>query len=70
MLYTKKTSKTYGYIPELQTKILQKRLAGKGTPRRRSLRPDDPRKYGPLPPVPAPTKEELLRTQVRRGLGR
>ncbi|XP_026111454.1 uncharacterized protein LOC113087935 isoform X2 [Carassius auratus] len=62
------TSKTYGYIPELQAMILQKRLAGKGMPRRRTLRPDDPRRYGPLPPVPAPTIEELLHTQVRRGL--
>uniref|UniRef100_A0A8C1NIN4 Uncharacterized protein n=1 Tax=Cyprinus carpio TaxID=7962 RepID=A0A8C1NIN4_CYPCA len=57
MLYTQKTSKTYGYIPELQAMILQKRLAGKGM-------------YGPLPPVLAPTIEELLHTQVRRGLGR
>ena len=65
-----KASKTYGYIPELQAMILQKRLAGKGMPRRRTLRPDDPRRYGPLPPVPAPTIEELLHTQVRRGLGR
>ncbi|XP_026133574.1 uncharacterized protein LOC113112325 isoform X2 [Carassius auratus] len=68
MLYTRKTSKMYGYIPELQAMILQKRLAGKGMPRRRTLRPDDPRRYGPLPPVPAPTIEELLHTQVRRGL--
>ncbi|KAG5277666.1 hypothetical protein AALO_G00090020 [Alosa alosa] len=68
MLYTLKASKTYGYIPELQAMILQKRLAGKGMPRRRTLRPDDPRRYGLLPPVPAPTIQELLHTQVRRGL--
>ncbi|XP_065109929.1 uncharacterized protein [Paramisgurnus dabryanus] len=68
MLYTVKVSKTYGYIPELQARILQKRLVGKGMPRRRTLRPDDPRRYGPLPPVPAPAIEELLHTQVRRGL--
>lgn len=70
MLYTLKVSKTYGYIPELQARILQKRLVGKGMPRRRTLQPDDPRRYGPLPPVPAPTFEDLLHTQVRRGLGR
>uniref|UniRef100_A0A8C1WSE2 Uncharacterized protein n=1 Tax=Cyprinus carpio TaxID=7962 RepID=A0A8C1WSE2_CYPCA len=45
MLYAQKTSKTYGYIPELQAMILQKRLAGKGMPRRRTLRPDDPRRF-------------------------
>ena len=70
MLYTVKASKTYGYIPELQTMILRKRLAGKGMPRQRTLRPNDPRRYGLLPPVPAPTIEELLHTQVRRGLGK
>ncbi|KAK0156439.1 hypothetical protein N1851_000275 [Merluccius polli] len=69
MLYTVKTSKTYGYIPELQSFILRKRLAGKGMPRQRTVRPDDPRRYGLLPSVPAPTIEELLHTQVRRGLG-
>uniref|UniRef100_A0A671USX1 Uncharacterized LOC115574863 n=1 Tax=Sparus aurata TaxID=8175 RepID=A0A671USX1_SPAAU len=70
MLYTVKAAKTYAYIPELQARILQKRLAGKGMPRKRSLRPDDPRRLGLLPPVPAPTVTELLHTQVRRGLGR
>ncbi|XP_030262348.1 uncharacterized protein LOC115574863 [Sparus aurata] len=68
MLYTVKAAKTYAYIPELQARILQKRLAGKGMPRKRSLRPDDPRRLGLLPPVPAPTVTELLHTQVRRGL--
>ncbi|KAK0147922.1 hypothetical protein N1851_012382 [Merluccius polli] len=70
MLYTVKTSKTYGYIPELQSFILRKRLAGKGMPRQRTVRPDDPRRYGLLPSVLAPTIKELLHTQVRRGLGR
>ncbi|KAK0147523.1 hypothetical protein N1851_012995 [Merluccius polli] len=37
-------------------------------PRQRTVRPDDPRRYGLLPSVPAPTIEELLHTQVRRGL--
>lgn len=70
MLYTVKAAKTYAYIPELHARILQKRVAGKGMPRKRSLRPDDPRRLGLLPPVPAPTVTELLHTQVRKGLGR
>ncbi|CAL9689627.1 unnamed protein product [Knipowitschia caucasica] len=70
MLYTQKTPKTYGYIPDLQTIILRRRLGGPGMPRHRISRPDDPRRYGLLPPVPPPTIEELTRTQVRRGFGR
>uniref|UniRef100_A0AAV2LM02 Uncharacterized protein n=1 Tax=Knipowitschia caucasica TaxID=637954 RepID=A0AAV2LM02_KNICA len=70
MLYTQKTPKTYGYIPDLQTIILRRRLGGPGMPRHRISRPDDPRRYGLLPPVPPPTIEELMRTQVRRGFSR
>ncbi|KAF1384370.1 hypothetical protein PFLUV_G00117630 [Perca fluviatilis] len=47
-LYTLKTEKTYGYIPDLQARILLKRLTGRGMPRLRSLRPDDPRRFGLL----------------------
>lgn len=63
-----KTPKTYGYIRELQTKIVAKRLSsGKGMPARRSQRPDDPRRLGPLPPIPPPPAAELAKTQLRRG---
>ncbi len=58
-LYTVKTKKTYGHIPDLQARILQKRLTSRGMPRRRSLRPDDPRRFGLLPLVSAPTIDEL-----------
>ncbi|KAG5280138.1 hypothetical protein AALO_G00085400 [Alosa alosa] len=67
-VYTVKAAKTYGHIPNLQARILHKRLTGKGMPRRRSLRPHDPRRLGLLPPVPAPTLDELVRTQVGRCL--
>ncbi|KAM4622209.1 uncharacterized protein ACJ7VT_006459 [Polymixia lowei] len=44
-VYTMKTPKTYGYIPELQARIVKKRLSSDtGMPIRRSLRPDDPRR--------------------------
>lgn len=69
-LHTVKVKKTYGHIPDLQARILQKRLTSKGMPRRRSLRPDDPRRFGLLPLVPAPTIDELRQSQVRRGFGR
>ncbi len=39
-------------------------------PRRRSLRSDDPRSLGLVPPVPAPATSELVQRQVRRGLGK
>ncbi len=39
-------------------------------PRRRRLRPGDPRSLGLVPPVPAPATSELVQRQVRRGLGK
>ncbi|ROL51087.1 hypothetical protein DPX16_14618 [Anabarilius grahami] len=69
-LYTVKVKKTYGHIPDLQARILRKRLTSKGMPRRRSLRLDDPRRFGLLPLVPAPTIDELRQSQIRRGFGR
>ncbi|KAA0711378.1 hypothetical protein E1301_Tti006331 [Triplophysa tibetana] len=57
-------------ISELQGQILKNRLTCETVmPRRRSLRPDDPRRLGLVPPVPAPSLSELLQTQVRKGLG-
>ncbi|KAK7155158.1 hypothetical protein R3I93_009950 [Phoxinus phoxinus] len=69
-LYALKSEKTYKYISELQAKILNQRLtSGVGMPRRRSLRPNDPRTRGVVPPVPPPPISELMQTQVSRGLG-
>ncbi|XP_039506908.1 uncharacterized protein LOC120470612 [Pimephales promelas] len=69
-VYAMKTEKTYRYISELQGRIVNNRItSGVGMPRRRSLRPDDPRQLGLVPPVPAPATSELLQRQVRRGLG-
>lgn len=70
-VYALKSEKTYGYISELQRRIVNNRLAsGVGMPRRRSLRPDDPRQLGLVPPVPAPATSDLLQRQVKRGLGK
>ncbi|XP_049925640.1 uncharacterized protein LOC126405767 [Epinephelus moara] len=67
-VYALKTPKTYGYIRELQTKIVAKRLSsGEGMPVRRPQRPDDPRRLGPLPPIPPPPTAELAKAQLRRG---
>lgn len=67
-VYALKSPKTYGYIRELQTKIVAKRLSsGEGMPVRRPQRPDDPRRLGPLPPIPPPPTAELAKTQLRRG---
>ncbi|CAL8398016.1 unnamed protein product [Boreogadus saida] len=68
-LYTLKQEKDYSYIKDLQSEILQKKLSGGGVPRRRTLRPTDPRQYGVLPGIPAPTTQELLQTQLSKGLG-
>lgn len=69
-VYALKTAKTYAYIPVLQEEVVRCRLeANKGMPRTRTLRSDDPRNLGRLPPVPPPPIEELVRTQVKRGLG-
>lgn len=70
-VYAMKTAKSYAYIPDLQTMFVRSRLeAGSGMPRGRSLRPDDPRRLGLLPPVPPQPMEELVRTQVSRGQGK
>ncbi|XP_045896485.1 uncharacterized protein LOC123963585 [Micropterus dolomieu] len=69
-IYALKSEKIYGYISELQRRIVKNRLtSGVGMPRRRSLLPDDPRQLGLVPPVPAPATSDLLQRQVRRGLG-
>ncbi|XP_076150069.1 uncharacterized protein LOC143133954 [Alosa pseudoharengus] len=70
-LYALKSEKTYEYISELQGKIINKRLtSGVGMPRRRSLRPNDPRRLGVVPPIPPPPISELMRTQVLEQLFR
>ena len=62
--------KDYSYIPDLQRAILQSRTtAGRGMPRVRSQRPDDPRQYGGLCGISLPTTEALPQTQVSRGEG-
>ena len=65
-----KVSKDYSYISALQTDILTSRLsADRGMPRTTTRRPNDARKYGVLCGVPPPSTQELLDTQVSRGLG-
>ncbi|XP_028298406.1 uncharacterized protein LOC114460682 [Gouania willdenowi] len=60
-LYTVKEDKDYGYIPDLQSAILRKRLSAVGgLPRTITRRPDDPRQYGVLSGVPAPATQDLL----------
>ncbi|KAK7149285.1 hypothetical protein R3I94_008802 [Phoxinus phoxinus] len=67
-VYTVKEQKDYSNIPQLQTKILQSRLnSAGGLPRRRSLRPDDPRAFGLLPGIVPPPTTELVQIQVCRG---
>ncbi|KAL1005547.1 hypothetical protein UPYG_G00060520 [Umbra pygmaea] len=69
-LYTIKSEKTYHYIRDLQSAILETRLqSDKGMPRTRKQRTDDPRRLGPLSGVPPPTTQELLQTQISRGSG-
>ncbi|XP_059912256.1 uncharacterized protein LOC132461222 [Gadus macrocephalus] len=69
-LYALKCEKSYDYIPELQVRIVNGRVAsGVGMPRKRTLRPDDPRQLGVVPPIPPPPMSELVRTHVSRGLG-
>lgn len=41
---------------------------GKGVPRQRSVRPDDPRKFIILHSVPAPTMEELQQDNLQEML--
>lgn len=66
-VYTVKENKDYAYIPELQTRILGKRMTSGGLPKRRSVRPDDPRLLGPLSGIVPPSTAELVQTQLRRG---
>ncbi|XP_073720185.1 uncharacterized protein [Misgurnus anguillicaudatus] len=59
-VHTVKVSKEYNYIPQLQRQILGTRLKSSGgLPRRRSLRPDDPRTLGLLTGVVPPSTAEL-----------
>ncbi|XP_073341823.1 uncharacterized protein [Pagrus major] len=70
-LYTEKVEKDYSYIPDLQSAILRCRLSATGgLPRTARKRPDDPRQHGVLSGVPAPSMQELLQTQLSRGLGK
>ncbi|XP_070404787.1 uncharacterized protein [Nothobranchius furzeri] len=70
-LYSEKVAKDYSYIPEIQTMIVNQRLTSKkGLPRRYKLRPEDPRRYGLLSGVPAPSTEELLQHLRTRGDGK
>lgn len=40
--------KKYSYIPDPQRAILRKRLQRVGLPKKQTLSPDDPRKFGVL----------------------
>ena len=65
-----RVEKDYGYIPDLQRAIHRSRItSGRGMPRVRSQRPEDPRQYGLLCGVSPLSTEELLQTQVSRGQG-
>ncbi|XP_067271162.1 uncharacterized protein [Pseudorasbora parva] len=69
-VYTMKEEKNYSYIPDLQAAILRKRLdSDRGCPRRRILRPDDPRTLGLLPSVQPPAVDTIVESHVSRGLG-
>ncbi|XP_028425707.1 uncharacterized protein LOC114549554 isoform X1 [Perca flavescens] len=69
-VYSLKVVKDYSYIPDLQAAILRKRLhSERGLPRRRILRPDDPRTLGLLPNVPPPSIDTIIESHVSRGLG-
>ncbi|XP_039521854.1 uncharacterized protein LOC120475213 [Pimephales promelas] len=68
-VYSLKVKKDYSYITELQVDIVRKRLASAGLPVKTTRRPGDPRRLGTLSGVPAPSTEELLRTQHTRGKG-
>uniref|UniRef100_A0A1A8BJ85 Uncharacterized protein n=1 Tax=Nothobranchius kadleci TaxID=1051664 RepID=A0A1A8BJ85_NOTKA len=68
-VYSLKSEKGYEYIPVLQSKIINERLArGVGMPRTRSMRDDDPRRLGLVPPIAPPPISELVQIQVSRGL--
>ncbi|XP_070409209.1 uncharacterized protein [Nothobranchius furzeri] len=67
-VHTVKETKDYGYIPELQTRMLEKCLSSAGgLPKRRSIQPDDPRALGPLSRITPPPTAELVQTQQCRG---
>lgn len=67
-VYSLKTTKDYMYIPELQRSIVRKRIdSAKGLPKRRPLKPDDPRALGNLPDIPPPPTAELVQAQLHRG---
>lgn len=64
-VYTVKSAKDYSYIPQLQAVILWRRLrSGQGLPKRRSLRPDDPRRLGLVPPPPTAEIAHITRGEV------
>lgn len=65
-----KVNKDYSYIPDLQAAILHERLqADKGMSKRRTLRPEDPRRLGLIPKVPPPPIDTILESHVNRGIG-
>ncbi|XP_065103967.1 uncharacterized protein [Paramisgurnus dabryanus] len=68
-LYVIKEDKDYAYIRDLQSAIIEKKLSSSAVPRKSKKRPDDPRQYGVLSGIPAPSTGELLDTLVSRGLG-
>ncbi|KAG1952354.1 hypothetical protein F2P79_010275 [Pimephales promelas] len=68
-LYVIKEDRDYAYIRDLQSAIIEKKLSSSAVPRKCKKRPDDPRQFGVLSGIPAPSTGELLDTLVSRGLG-
>uniref|UniRef100_UPI0037E704BE uncharacterized protein n=1 Tax=Semicossyphus pulcher TaxID=241346 RepID=UPI0037E704BE len=70
-LYTLKVEKDYSYIVDLESAILRRRLSVTGgLPRTARKRPDNTLQHGVLSGVPAPSTQELLQSQLSRGLGK
>lgn len=67
-VYTVKSAKDYSCIPQLQAVILGRRLRSwQGLPKRRSLRPDDPRQLGLLADVPPPPTAQIAQAAIQGG---
>ncbi|XP_034552468.1 uncharacterized protein LOC117821977 isoform X2 [Notolabrus celidotus] len=67
-VHTLKVQKDYSYIPQLQKEILGRRLnSGKGLPKTRPMRPDDPRRLGHVAGIPPPPTAELLQARITQG---
>ncbi|KAG8008842.1 Gastrula zinc finger protein XlCGF57.1 [Nibea albiflora] len=66
-MYSLKAEKTYGYISELQARIIKKRISGAGKTRKWNHLPDD-KGLGLVPCMHTPATAELTQTRLRRDL--